>query len=331
MNVRKGPVVVIGSINMDLVCRTERMPAAGETIIGRGLATIPGGKGANQAVAAAKLGADVHLVGRVGDDDFGARMLTGLRQHKVDVRHVTVTEGCPSGCAVILVDKRGENSIVVTPGANHRVTPADVDKAEALIKRASVVVMQLELPLETVQHAVAVCQRLGVMTVLDPAPVPPRGLPRALFEVDVLTPNQREAEALLPAGRMGRMQRTKRVDAKQIGSELLSRGPRAVVLKLAARGAVVVARPMDEPEEGARRVASRDDVQIEQVPPIKVKVVDTTAAGDAFTAALAVALSEGRGLGEAARFANAAGAVCCESFGAQPSLPTREAVERLVR
>ena len=325
-----GPIVVIGSVNMDLVCRTPRMPAPGETILGSAFSTIPGGKGANQAVAAAKLGGDVHFVGRVGDDDFGDRLLNGLRQHRVDVRNVTVTEGASSGCAVILVDKKGENSIVVAPGANHRVTPEDIDRAAGLIARAAVVVLQLELPLETVQHAIATCQRLGVYTILDPAPVPPKGLPRALFEVDVLTPNQHEAEAILPRGDMGRMRRTKRVDAKQIGGELLARGPRAVVLKLSRKGAVLVARSPRDPATGARRAASTEEVHVEQIPGHKVKIVDTTAAGDAFTGALAVAIAEGKSLADAARFANAAGALSCESFGAQPSLPTREAVDKLL-
>lgn len=331
MPTRKGPIVIIGSINMDLVCRTPRMPAAGETILGSGLATIPGGKGANQAVAAAKLGGDVHFIGRVGDDDFGQRLITGLRQHRVNVRHVTVTEAASSGCAVILVDRKGENSIIVSPGANHRVTPEDVDRAAGVIARASVVMLQLELPLDTVQHAIVTCQRLGVYTILDPAPVPRKGLPRAFFEVDLLAPNQREAEAMLPSADMGRMRRTKRVDAKQIASELLARGPRAVVLKLAAKGALLVARAPREPQKGARRAATADDVQVEQVPGHKVQVVDTTAAGDAFTGAFAVAVAEGRSLADATRFANAAGALCCESFGAQPALPARDAVEKLLR
>src|SRR3954462_4480468 len=151
-----GPIVVIGSINMDLVCRVQRMPAPGETIMGSDLSTVPGGKGANQAVAAAKLGAQVSLIGRVGDDDFGSRLLNGLQQHKVNTDHVTVTEGASSGCAVILVDKRGENSIVVASGANAKVRPADIDAAEGLLATASIVLMQLEIPLETVQHAIGV-------------------------------------------------------------------------------------------------------------------------------------------------------------------------------
>src|SRR5688572_25196611 len=145
----KKPIVVIGSINMDLVCLTDQMPEPGETVIGSNLQTIPGGKGANQAVAAAKLGEEVHLVGRVGDDDFGQRLLNGLQQHKVNTDRVTVTEGVASGCAMILVDKKGENSIVVVPGANAKVTAEDVDAAAGLIAQAAVVIMQLEIPVKT--------------------------------------------------------------------------------------------------------------------------------------------------------------------------------------
>src|SRR6185295_18480767 len=147
-----GPIVVIGSINMDLVCRVQRMPASGETILGSDLAQLAGGKGANQAVAVAKLGAQVHMIGRVGDDDFGQRLLNGLQQHKVNTDHVTVTEGSSSGCALILVDKRGENSIIVASGANAKLRPADIDAAKGLLATASIVLLQLEIPIETVQH-----------------------------------------------------------------------------------------------------------------------------------------------------------------------------------
>lgn len=311
------PLVIIGSVNMDLVCRTPRLPAPGETIQGSGLLQIPGGKGANQAVAAARLasaGTPVHLVGRVGDDDFGQRLLTNLAGHRVDTKYVTVTEGTSTGCAMILVDKKGENSIILSPGANHRLTPADVDAAEPLIASAAAVLIQLEVPLETVHHAIALCQRRNVFTILDPAPVPPKGVPRSLLGVDVLIPNQTEAESMLPTPRMGRMSRTKRVDAKQIAADLLTRGPKNVVLKLGPKGALL-----------HERVA-----RIEHVKGHKVKVVDTTAAGDAFAGALAVAHAEGRTLAEATRFANAAGAAACMTFGAQPSLPTRADVDRLL-
>ena len=194
------PIVVIGSINMDLVCRTAALPRGGETVLGEDFVTIPGGKGANQAVAAAKLALPdtaVHMLGRVGDDDFGQRLLNGLRQYNVNTKRVIVTEGIASGVAMILVDRKGENSIVVAPGANAKLSPADIDAAKDLIASASVVVMQLEVPLATVRHAIAMCQRLGVFTILDPAPAPLKPLPRAFFGVDIFTPNEHEAESAI--------------------------------------------------------------------------------------------------------------------------------------
>lgn len=302
---------------MDLVVRTPRIPAAGETLLGDSFVTIPGGKGANQAVAAAKLAREdtaIHMIGRVGDDDFGERLLNGMIGHRVNTEHVTVSEGAASGVAVILVDRKGENTIVVAAGANSMLLPKDVDAAEGLIAEASAVVLQLEIPLETVAHVIAMCQRLGVYTILDPAPVPPKGMPRALYGVDVLTPNQLEAEAMLELDST-RDAMTKRVeDPKQIASRLLTRGAKSVVLKRGRRGAVLIDR----------------DGMIRTIKPFRVKIVDTTAAGDAFTAALAVAHVEGMELAQAARFANAAGAACCQDFGAQPALPAREAVERLL-
>ena len=308
------PIVVIGSINMDLVCRVGRMPRPGETILGSDLATIPGGKGANQAVAAAKLGGNVHFIGRVGDDDFGDRLLNGLMQHGVNTRYVTVTEGVSSGCALILVDKKGENSIVVSPGANQKVSPGDVDAAVDLIKNAAVVVMQLEIPYETVVHAIELCRRLDVPTILDPAPVPPKGLPRRMYDVDILTPNQTEAQALLAVKSPGGALRLKPADTKQMGADLLAKGARMVVLKLGDKGSMIQDR----------------DGYIETVKPFKVKVVDTTAAGDAFTGALAVGMAEGLPIARTVKMANAAGAICCRTFGAQPALPTRADVEKLL-
>jgi ribokinase len=311
-------IVVIGSVNMDLVCRTPRIPTAGETILGENLLTIPGGKGANQAVAAARLaGPDVqvHLVARVGDDDFGQRLLNGLSQHRVNTDHVTVTEGVSSGCAMILVDGQGENSIVVAPGANAKLSPADIDRAETLIEGAAAVVMQLESPLETIVHAIDLCRRHGVFTILDPAPVPAGGLPDALLAVDLLSPNQGEAELLLGQSRTHHVSTKRLEDPKLIAGELLARGAKSVVLKLGAKGALTIT----------------GDGQILRAEPYKVEVVDTTAAGDAFTAALAVAHAEGFSPRESVEFANAAGAATCAQFGAQPALPTREAVEALLK
>jgi ribokinase len=321
------PIVVIGSINTDLVLRTPRVPAPGETVLAADLLTLPGGKGANQAVAATRLVSRstsrstahstprVHLVGRVGDDDAGRRLRAALEHDRVDTTCVRTTGDSPTGCALILVDPHGENSIVVSPGANARVTPADVDAAEPLIRSAAVVLLQLEIPLATVRHAISLCRRLGVPTVLDPAPVPPRGLPRPLFDADYLTPN--ETEALQLAGRKPARTRRSDVasDAAAIAAALHSRGARTIVLKLGSRGAALAPR----------------GVPVKTVRPFRVRAVDTTAAGDAFNAAFAVGIAEGRELEDAVRFANGAGALCCTRMGAQPSLPTRRAVERLVR
>jgi ribokinase len=212
-----------------------------------------------------------------------------------------------------MVNKAGENSIVVSPGANARVSESDVDAAADLIAGAAVVLMQMEIPAATVAHAIGLCRRAGVKVILDPAPVPAKGLPKALYQVDVLTPNQTEAAALLATkGNLGRSKRTRREDAKQLGEELLERGPQVVLLKLGAKGAMIV------------------DNEIEHVKGVKVKVVDTTAAGDAFNGALAVGLAEGMELSRAVRFANAAGAKACEKFGAQPAMPTRIEVEGLL-
>lgn len=311
-------IVIIGSLNTDLISRVRAMPRPGQTILGDDFLTLPGGKGANQAVAAAKLagaGTRVHLVGRVGADDFGKRLLDGLGRHGVGTRHVTVTERVASGVATILVDRKGENSIVVTPGANAKLSPADLDAAETLIRSASVVVMQLEIPRQTVRHAIATCQRLGIYTILDPAPAPAKGLPRAMFAVDLFTPNESEAEALLGITPRSRAHRKRTIEPKQMAGEFLARGAKAVALKLGSRGSVLIERAGG----------------FQTIRPFKVRVTDTTAAGDAFTGALAVGRAEGMPLVEAMRFANAAGAICCQSFGAQPALPSREAVERLLR
>ena len=299
------PIVVIGSINMDLVCRTPRMPVGGETILGSDFVTIPGGKGANQAVAAARLGGDVHMIGRVGDDDFGKHLLAGLADNGVNIDRVPITKNTASGVAMILVDAKGQNSIVVAPGANAKVSTKDIDAAKELIKDAAAVVLQLEIPLPVVQHAIALCRRLGVYTILDPAPA--QKLPREMFAVDIFTPNESEAEILAGKGEMHR-------DPKQTASHFLKRGARAAVLKRGAAGAVWV--------DQDAAYASRS---------FKVKVVDTTAAGDAFTGALAVARAEGKSPEEAVRFACAAGSLCCTGFGAQPSLPTRKQADLLLR
>lgn len=300
----KPKIVVIGSINMDLVVPVPRLPAAGETLPGGVLAEIPGGKGANQAVAAARLGGEVFMVGRVGHDAFGRTLRAGLAANGVDTRHVK-TAPCASGVAVILSQTGGENSIVLSPGANACLTTADVDAARPLLRGADAVLLQLEVPIDVVVHAAAVCRDLGVRVILDPAPAV-RRLPKSLSAVDIITPNESEARVLTGV-RPG--------DPDAAARSLLRRGSRAVVLKRGARGLSYFAA------DGQRFAA----------PAFKVDVVDTTAAGDSTTAALAVALGEGRSIEEALRFANAAGGLACTVFGAQPSIPTRRQASALLK
>jgi ribokinase len=241
----------------------------------------------------------------VGDDAFGRTLLRGLRTEGVNTRFVGRSPGVASGCASILVDGRGENCIVVSPGANARVTPADVDAAESIIRRAAVVVLQLEIPLPTVRRAITLARKHGVPTVLDPAPVPPGGLPDALYRVDVLSPNEHEAAQLVGSAPL---------KPNALASKLMSRGPREVVLKLGAKGSFLV----------------DSDGAITRAKAFPVNAIDTTAAGDAFTGALAVAMAEGMPREAALRFANAAGALCCTQLGAQPALPPRAAVDGVV-
>ncbi len=301
-------VVVIGSINMDLVVRAPHVPQPGETVLGRGFATIPGGKGANQAMAIARLGEKCTLIGRVGDDDFGERLLMSLRGNRVDVEQVVVTEGAPTGVALIVVDESGENAICVASGANFRVSPDDLDAAEETLRSARVCLLQLELPVETVLHAIKLCREFGVETVLDPAPAP-ADPPPGLFTADIVSPNAGEAEALT-----GETLATHAKEAKAVAAALAQRGARQIVLKLGAGGALVF-----------------DGSRFEQIRAHRIKPVDTTAAGDAFTGALAVGRARGQSLFEATRLANAAGALACSKFGAQPSMPTAAEVEKLLR
>jgi ribokinase len=299
-------ILVIGSVNMDLVARVDRMPAPGENVRGHDLHTIPGGKGANQAVACARLGAETHFLGRLGDDAFGERLRADLRAAGVRVGALGTVKGCPSGVALILVDAAGENSIIVTAGANGRLTPADVEAARPLIEAADAVVLQLEVPAETVARAVDLARQVGTPSIVDAGPPRPDGC-EAVFRSSVLTPNEAEAAALvgLAAGTES---------AERLAERLLERGPEAVVVKAGAEGAVA-ARPG----------------RVRRVPAFRIQPVDTTAAGDAFTAALAVECVKGTDLEEAARIANAAGALACLKFGAQPSMPTAEELAAFLR
>jgi ribokinase len=301
-------VVVVGSINVDLVVRLARLPRPGETLAADELHTIPGGKGANQAVAAARLGAEVRMIGRVGDDAFGPRLRDGLTAEGVNTDDVLLTTDCSSGIALIGVEASGENAIILVAGANGRLTPEDVFQREQVFRRADVLLVQLETPPATVAAAVAAARRQGVRVVLDPAPAPAGSLPVAPADIHVLTPNQTEAEALTGVVVDDLAQ------ARIAAEALRCLGAPNVVLKLGALGALLY-----------------DDLgRCEHIATAEVEAVDTTAAGDAFTAALGVGLAEGRTLRDAVRFACAAGTLAVTRFGAQPAMPERAEVEKFL-
>jgi ribokinase len=290
-------LLVVGSANADLVIGVDRRPAAGETVLGTDLVTHPGGKGANQAVAAARLGARTALLARVGDDAHGSLLSDSLRTAGVDTATL-LTGGAPTGVALITVDPSGDNSIVVSPGANGRLSPEDVRGAGRLLAAARVVSLQLEIPLPTV---VAVVETTHARVVLNPSP--PAPLPaQVLAACDPLVVNEHEARFLLgeDAGE----------SPEDWASALLALGPRSVVVTLGAAGALVA-----DPDGAVR------------VPSMRVRAVDTTGAGDAFTGALAWRLSAGDDLETAARFAVRVGAAAVTKAGAQQSYPTLEEVE----
>ncbi len=305
-----GNILIIGSINMDMVVRTGQLPQPGETVLGHGLTITPGGKGANQAVAVARMGGQAAMIGRVGNDQFGKTVLTRLFAEQVDCCNVAVADNAATGIAMIQVDSAGENAIVVDSGANAHVN-ADDDIAvnDELFAKADIVVMQLELPIPTVRAALRQAKRHGCRVILDPAPVPAGGvLPAEFFAVDVLTPNIIEACQL--TGR-------KISDSKalrHIATDLIGRGAQAVVITLDHLGAIVATA----------------DGEIERLHPYKVEWVNSTAAGDAFTGALAVAMSRDLSLTDAARFANAAGALACTKDGAIDAIPTADEVRMLM-
>ncbi len=300
-------IVVVGSLNMDFVVSVEHLPAPGETVLGSAFRMLPGGKGANQAYAAARLGGRVAMAGRVGYDLFGDQLKAGLAAAGVEIGEVHATRSGPTGVALIWVDRTGQNSIVVASGANATLTLAE-EAARRLFRGAGIALFQLETPLATVAAALAAARAEAVRTVLDPAPAQPL-TSELLGRVDVLTPNESEALILLgkPPGRIPAEERP------GVARALRARGCGTVILKLGDEGCFVAG-------SGGER----------HLPALAVTAVDTTAAGDTFNAALAVALAEGEPLEAAARFANAAAAVSVTRAGAQSSAPSRPEVEALL-
>jgi ribokinase len=301
-------IVVVGSLNMDLVVEVPTMPLPGETVLGKNFATFPGGKGANQAVAAARLGAQVSLIGRVGQDAFGDQLLTSAQADGINVSHVGRDESAATGVAMIVVDDEGQNSIAVASGANFCLTADHVREAWRALEEIDILVMPLETPLETIATAIELAHQGGTTVVLNPAPA--RSLPdKILASVDVLVPNEPET-AQLTGMSIGTME-----EKRDAARELLALGVGNVVLTLGSHGALA----LDGKTE-----------QFSMVPAYPVEVVDTTAAGDAFVAGLAVGLGEGKSLQEAVQFANVVGAFAVTKLGAQPSMPTRDEVEQFL-
>ena len=298
-------IVVVGSINMDLVARMERLPRPGETVSGIDFQSIPGGKGANQAVAASRLGATTRMIARLGEDSFGTSLRQQLVANGINIDSILSTPNCSSGVALIGVDASGMNSITVIPGANGQLSARDVEQYESVIAESAALIVQLETPLETVCRAIEIARQHQVLTILDPAPVPSGTLPDDLFQVDFISPNQTEAELLTGVI----------VDdwsSAQAAAQVLQfRGAKNIVLKMGALGAFV----------------RLSDGTVYTVSAPQTKIVDTTAAGDAFTAGLTVGLCEGKSAVESTRFACMAGTFACTQFGAQPAMPTRQQLQ----
>ncbi len=296
-------IVVVGSLNMDLVVRTPHLPAPGETLLGRSFSTAPGGKGANQAVAAARLGGQVAMIGRVGGDDFGKALRANFQASGVNTDYLATDTGAPSGIAVIQVDDSGQNTIVVTAGTNRNLSRGDIDFAREMISHADALLAQLEVPLDTVTHALGLAHSAGILTVLNPSPA--RELSREVLALaDLLVPNETEARMLtdIPVDDWA--------SAEASARALVQRVARGVVITLGAKGAFALI-----------------DNIVRRVPAFRVQAVDATAAGDAFVAALTVACASGRAIDDALRDASAAGALTCTHLGAQPALPTRKELE----
>jgi ribokinase len=299
-------ILVVGSANMDMVVVTKRPPQPGETVFGSQFAMFPGGKGANQAVCCAKLGGRVHFIGKMGNDVFRAKLMQSMKNDGVRLQHLCVDPAAPTGVALITVDARGQNEIIVVSGSNMKLTPADLDGKRYIFAKFTIVLLQLEIPIETVTQSARLAKAHGATVILNPAPA--RKLPESLLQmVDYLTPNEIETEILtgMPVKSVASAQKAAR--------RLLDSGVKNVIVTLGAKGCLGVTN------ESA-----------EVFPARKVKAVDTTAAGDAFNGALAFSLAKGRSIDEAIRFANAVAAFSVTKMGAQSSMPTMDELQKFL-
>ena len=311
MNRATPKITVVGSLNIDLVCHAIRRPGKGETIIGDAFDIFTGGKGFNQATAAARLGAEVTLVGSVGSDPFGEMLLTAIGDERINNRFITRRTDIGTGIATIVVEPDGDNSIIVVPSANMALTTADIDAAADCIADADVLLLQLETPIAASEHAAALAKQHGATVVLNPAPA--QLLPDSLLGyVDILTPNQSETELL--SGMKLSSHEAARHAAEVLRERMVNTENSAVVLTLGEQGTLMLTETISE-----------------LIPALSVEPIDTTGAGDAFCGALATALASGENLHSAVEFANAAGAAAVTVIGATPSMPTLTKIEHLLK
>lgn len=302
-------ILVVGSSNTDLILKVPDIPRPGETVLGTEFLTAPGGKGANQAVTAARTGGKVSFIAAVGDDDYGKNSVEGYRLDGIDTGHIKVCRNVPSGIALINVSSRGENAITVASGANHKLEPEDLRAAEEAFRQADILLVQLEIPYKTVYEAIKIASVHDTLIILNPAPA--GDLPEEILQdTDILTPNETEAEKL--TGILAASDK----EAAEACSRLHGRGVKKIILTMGAKGAY-----LSDPDSGIRQM----------VPGFSMEAVDTTAAGDVFNGALAVALNEGTGLPAAVRFAHAAAALSIGKIGAQPSIPARSEIDRFLK
>jgi ribokinase len=295
-------IVVVGSSNTDLIIKVPEIPRPGETLLGGEFKTFPGGKGANQAVAAARAGGEVVFIAAVGDDPYGVEAIKGYKLDNINTENIKICKGVPSGVAMITIADNGENAITVAPGANTQLKPEDLEEAEEPFHEAEFMLIQLEIPLDTVQKAVELCTELKTKVILNPAPAPMLG-DEILQQVTIITPNETEAESLTGIAV------TDEQSAAEASRALHNRGIETVIITMGSRGAYLSDR-----ESGFRKL----------VPGFSVQAVDTTAAGDVFNGQLAVSLAEGKDLERAVLEAHGAAAISVQRPGAQSSIPRRE-------
>ena len=295
-------ICVIGSLNMDLVVNVDEMPKKGQTLIGNSFKEVPGGKGANQAVAIARLGAEINMIGKVGNDSFGQTLINQLKTDNVNTDHIHI-ENCSSGVAMITVDKNAENSIVVAPGANFKVLEEDIDKCIDGIKESEIVVLQLETPINTIKYALEKSKEFNKFTILNPAPAV-KLEDDIIKNVDLLTPNETELEIL------SGVKINCEEDIKKAAQVMIQKGVKQLIVTLGSKGSLYI---------------DKDNMKFKKS--YKVKAIDTTAAGDSYTGALAVALSQDKDIEEAMDFASKVGALSVMKEGAQSSLPILKDVE----